>query len=560
MPTTVNDISKLYPLSKATLIAGKQGLNRIVKSANIQEVPNVEQWLKGGEVLFTAGYAFKEIDNFDSFIRQVYNAGASAIFFKPGQYLTCIPEEMVLVANEIGLPLYELPKDIAYMDCILPIFEFITGKQVATLRRTENFHNELTQSMIRQEGLDGICNILHQATGQDVMVLDPYSTGIIARCETSFDEFDGFSNYVNDKKLLFDFIENNINTNTFRSLSPNRNNILYITETQKYICVPIHVQNKCIAYLFLDCSYYEISDIDMIAIEHACSLIALEIIQEQSLIEQEQKIQEKLLEDILMTRYTDEPMLYRRGISMGIDLTKPYIIFTIDPYEFEAFVNSEMKDLSEFEVQEIKNTIHDAIYSETTAWRHPKLLLSRSVRVIGYVSILSESDTKALCQMLNRIIIKLHKIHPKLHFNIGISRIKNDYKQAADAEKESFLAVTCGNLPQYKTENGIVNFDDLGALRFLIELSDSEAMHNFYEEHIKVLQDYDRDHDADLLNTLECFFECNKNHRETADRLYIHKNSVVYRIKKIESLTGISLSDGQSSFDLQICLLLKKLM
>ena len=61
MDLLVQDIIKLYPLSRARLLAGKSGLTRTVASANIQEVPNVERWLRRGEVLFTAGYAFREL-------------------------------------------------------------------------------------------------------------------------------------------------------------------------------------------------------------------------------------------------------------------------------------------------------------------------------------------------------------------------------------------------------------------------------------------------------------------------------------------------------------------
>ena len=57
MDLLVQDIIKLYPLSRARLLAGKSGLMRTVASANIQEVPNVERWLRRGEVLGIAGIA-----------------------------------------------------------------------------------------------------------------------------------------------------------------------------------------------------------------------------------------------------------------------------------------------------------------------------------------------------------------------------------------------------------------------------------------------------------------------------------------------------------------------
>ena len=105
--------------------------------------------------------------------------------------------------------------------------------------------------------------------------------------------------------------------------------------------MPIYAQTEKIAYLLLSCTQWHIPDMDVIAFEHASSLIAIELLKERALVDKEQKVREKLLEDVFMKRYADEQMLYRRGFSLGIDLKKPYAVFTIDPDEFEHFVRSE---------------------------------------------------------------------------------------------------------------------------------------------------------------------------------------------------------------------------
>ena len=116
MDLLVQDIIKLYPLSRARLLAGKSGLMRTVASANIQEVPNVERWLRRGEVLFTAGYAFRELEDLCAFMERIERAGVSAVFVKPGQYLQAVPQEMIDAAERLKLPLFSLPEDISYMN------------------------------------------------------------------------------------------------------------------------------------------------------------------------------------------------------------------------------------------------------------------------------------------------------------------------------------------------------------------------------------------------------------------------------------------------------------
>lgn len=56
---TLKEVMKTEPFSKAILVAGRNGLDRTVFSATIQEVPEVAKWMRGGEIVFTAGYAFR---------------------------------------------------------------------------------------------------------------------------------------------------------------------------------------------------------------------------------------------------------------------------------------------------------------------------------------------------------------------------------------------------------------------------------------------------------------------------------------------------------------------
>ena len=115
-----------------------------------------------------------------------------------------------------------------------------------------------------------------------------------------------------------------------RELKPNQCGNLILGERHA-LCVPIYAQTEKIAYLLLSCTQWHIPDMDVIAFEHASSLIAIELLKERALVDKEQKVREKLLEDVFMKRYADEQMLYRRGFSLGIDLKKPYAVFTIDP-------------------------------------------------------------------------------------------------------------------------------------------------------------------------------------------------------------------------------------
>ena len=66
---------------------------------------------------------------------------------------------------------------------------------------------------------------------------------------------------------------------------------------------------------------------------------------------------------------------------------------------------------------------------------------------------------------------------------------------------------------------------------------------------------YDREHSSDLIRTLRAFFAANGNASEAADRLYLHRNSLPYRLARIQDLTGLDLKDHRARLALQLGLL-----
>ena len=111
-----------------------------------------------------------------------------------------------------------------------------------------------------------------------------------------------------------------------------------------------------------------------------------------------------------------------------------------------------------------------------------------------------------------------------------------------------------------KLKNGSVTcFENLGCLCFLCELENSEAAEAFYQEYMGEIERYDQENDGALIETLETYFQCGSNIRKTAEALFVHKNSVIYRLEKIENLLNRKLTEEQMLFNLQLCLKLRQL-
>jgi len=546
------DVMKISPFSQAKLIGGVSGLDRIVESANIQEVPDVERWLKGKEILFSSGYAFTSVDSGCRMMERLCQMGVAALAMKPGTRFPRIPAEMIDCSNRIGFPLFELPTDLPYMDCIIPIFERINEEQLAILRRVETIHERLMQAMLQEEGLDSICTVLSQAIDNPIYILAPRGE-ILASCSPSVADS-------MEKDAIGEYLQAYFEKADMTKMQRNQCNAVILKNGHAVKCVPIFVRDEHAANLILDTLGDKMVYDDLVAIEHASSLIAIEFLNEKALMQKELIIKGQVLDDILVKRYSDSTMMIQRGQYVGFDLTQPYCVFDLRAESFEDYAKTIM-DSSSSDIQRIQASILDSIHQGMQVFPGQLLLMNDGIGVVGMFGAQSQKSVQACRDTIRELIKELDKNHPKLFFNAGISRVKDGIDQAGLAWNEAKLAQRVGReLNGALYSDHVCRFDDLGCLSFLCEVSKSPAVRAFYDERLSILVDYDEANNSDLIRTLRTYYDCDQNQRRAAATLCIHKNSLIYRLKKIESILGKQLSDSHTAFELQLCLQLKHII
>ena len=90
--------------------------------------------------------------------------------------------------------------------------------------------------------------------------------------------------------------------------------------------------------------------------------------------------------------------------------------------------------------------------------------------------------------------------------------------------------------------------------RLLRELARSRALEPF-RALVEPLVEHDRERRSDLVKTLKVYFDTGANVSEAADRLFLHRNSMLYRLARVEKLTGLNLKDPRARLALQLGLL-----
>ncbi|MBN1402730.1 MAG: helix-turn-helix domain-containing protein [Anaerolineae bacterium] len=102
-------------------------------------------------------------------------------------------------------------------------------------------------------------------------------------------------------------------------------------------------------------------------------------------------------------------------------------------------------------------------------------------------------------------------------------------------------------------------YDELGLYRLLVGLSSQDELQRFYRETLGILAHYDEAHNTELVRSLEVFFERNANASETARALYVHRNTLNYRLQRIVEITGLDLNDAEARLAFQLALKIRSL-
>ena len=110
------------------------------------------------------------------------------------------------------------------------------------------------------------------------------------------------------------------------------------------------------------------------------------------------------------------------------------------------------------------------------------------------------------------------------------------------------------------TNKKVLSASSMGIYKYMFNSGNQQEILNYCNDKLKKLEMYDNANGSFLIDTLVNYYMCGFNIGKTANMMFVHRNSLQYRLKKIEEILGISLDDSMEYLDLVNCILVKRLM
>src|SRR5690606_33419409 len=158
------DVLRLEPFKDAKVLAGHEGLHRRVEREDVAEVPGLEGWGRGGELMGPCGYAVKdEIEKPVALVETLARGNSAGLVLKVQRYLKKVDPQVLAVADRLRLPLIDLPPWVPFTDVTVPVLSSLLAEKTVLLERILKIHGALTGVVLEGGGMKAIAETLAEA-------------------------------------------------------------------------------------------------------------------------------------------------------------------------------------------------------------------------------------------------------------------------------------------------------------------------------------------------------------------------------------------------------------
>lgn len=536
--TSIAELLKIQPFSQMVVLNRLADLTRKVDSADISETPDITNFIKPHSLLITTGMAFKDHPSaFCQMIEDLNRVPIAGICVKLGRFIDKLDPTIIETADKLGFPLIQVPSSWTLGITCHQFLSYLWNLENEQLLSALKIQREYSHMLVQDTPLATILAHLSRTIRQTVFVTDPFFEII----ETSLPR--GKKTPEMQQALAAIKDSNTVKASPSAAIPSS----LYIQAPRPYTAwifpvwaasvyphLLIVLEKEKIPYPF---SY--------LVIEQTAAAAAFSLYKNQKLRELHRRMQEDAVRRLThSTRNVDNSVFLDQGVGLGLIASDYYrfLIIGIDDLMTE------------------KNSTQSDLYSLVYDW------LERHIEMLGKDTLLFS------CQKSEKIMVLLQKPVENLESAIAAIRkqmttyLSISISCAAGNPVNALQSVAFSRIEaeaiyhQCKTE-GMKAF-----FRTYFSQGVSELLRFVPQEHarhfctcvLKSLAYPEQETQIILRQTLQTYLNCQGDIAETARALYIHRNTVKYRIARLNELLDTSLSNPDYSLQLRLALLLSE--
>jgi PucR family transcriptional regulator, purine catabolism regulatory protein len=518
------------------LIAGESALDLPIRWVHISELLDPTPWLSGGEVLLTTGMMLDTPERQRAFVDLIADRQLAGLGFGVGFEHERVPEAIVEAAVELDFPVFEVPFELPFIAVTEAAFSKLVNEQYAVLRRALSAQERLERVVLSERGLDALAGTLATLLGAGIVIYDARGEMLVKHAfRRPFGD--------DEIELLRAGVRDRIVRREHQQFMPE------LEDPSRALVIPVVADGSGggaapapEAWLIAVKDDTPLSDFDRLALRQAVTIVALELLRERVAGDTERRLAGDLLAGLLAGELSGQD-LQRRLEPFGIADQVATVVMTRPNGGTTA--------------HQAEAALMGALRAEAT----PSLVASDG-RLVGALLPGLEDDT--LFALAERVAGRLARDLPDEPITLGVGRsvaggdARRSYHEARCTLESLSVGLnpTDGRSGQRAGTTGsrIATYRDLGSFQLLLSLQDDEALKLFCDSVLGPIEQSEGYYGGELMRSLEAFIEENGQWERAAKRLFCHRHTLRYRIRRVEELTGRNLGSARDRIEFWLAL------
>ncbi|WP_158737967.1 PucR family transcriptional regulator [Alteribacillus sp. YIM 98480] len=494
---TVQDVLKRRLFQEAEVIGSPASLHREVEWVHIMDITKVGQLLNGNELILSTGIGWK--DNEEdclSFLRQLIDNGCAGLCVELVEYTHTLPKSVIELAKAKSFPLILFHEEVRFIDITQDLHSIFLNRHHEMMTELETLSSLLNNVLLSGKGHASLLKAFHQFTGLSLRFQTQQGTELLFPHDH---REDGNGNFL---------------------------------ETRA-----IKIMNHVIAHLTVS-SKNPLNKFQKLAADKAETALAQELMRSMYIEERKRHQEELWIQHWLMGNYTEnEITAHLRTIHPNASFSRHVVCLGgLKPSHKEesaSLISRSMIARSLFEERGF--TLLMAFFQEEIVYI---LLFEKNIKNKECYKRLSEVFTI----LIENAIVK--------DFSIG------QPQPALEKAAQSYQsAQTALSLKRRLGSNVSSIYEELHVYRIIADLEERDVLGVYIEDYLHALLQYDQKKNSQLLRTLKSYLNHHGNKQETAKDLFIVRQTLYHRLRKIEELAGSDFFDMPKRLAIEIALI-----
>lgn len=516
----IRDILRFGGLQDAVIVAGFKGATNEVTSVSVLEVAEtkIRDWVLERQLYITSFYAIMQNHEKQMEVIKALHEkkAAGLVICHIDLFIKEIHENIIELCNRLDFPLIVAHSERSYLEIINPIILKLSGDLGTEYNRVFEMQNKLIQNIATKRDINYIYKTMAEEYGGKIVFLDVNQKILYPKNEK-------------DIRQLIDFLDEN--HNKVEDECKNKGYCIIEYGTMNIIIMYIQTNGLDYGTIVAECIYMDIQETLRILNSFA-SLCTLILTRNSRITELEIIKKQEYLSDLITWNFRSDEVAITMGKNVDWNILNKGIMIIVNLNNMQESIEIRTNDYKKF----INEVLYDKIRYIVKQDNKENLIGLRSDIFIILLQVGSD-DILLRAHNVGEKILKCCNENLTGSVSIGISNKFKSFKSIPNAYIEATDAVKLGRA--FFGVNKVISMKELGFYRLIREISDMEKFNAIKSScSLEMLKKNDDEFKLDLYRTLKSLIFNNMNADETAKELFIHKNTVNYRKRKISEILG----------------------